>query len=135
MSFQVVFRPRGFRNAGAPTEVTPNGASLDGSWLPVLGYQAGRELTDERVRREHGLPPRLRAPTAGFLPSAVWEATRPGRRVRFVYSRSRNGYEKVTALPTTDLRSPSGSTDPDGVAWPLRDRKAERDTATLPLGP
>ncbi|HET7232723.1 MAG TPA: M1 family aminopeptidase [Longimicrobium sp.] len=65
MSFQVVSRPRGFRNAGAPTEVTPNGAYIDRRWLPALGYRAGRELVDERARHEHGLPPRPLPPTAG----------------------------------------------------------------------
>lgn len=65
MSFQVASHPRGFRNAGAPTEVTRNGAYLDRRWLPALGYRRGRELVDERARREHGLPPRALPPTAG----------------------------------------------------------------------
>jgi ABC-type transport system involved in multi-copper enzyme maturation permease subunit len=65
MSFQVASHPRGFRNAGAPTEVTPNGAYLDSRWLPALGYRAGRELVDERARHEHGLPARGLPPTAG----------------------------------------------------------------------
>jgi len=65
MAFQVASHPRGFRNAGAPTDVTPNGASLDRRWLPALGYRSGRELVDERERREHGLPPRSLPPTAG----------------------------------------------------------------------
>ena len=65
MIFEVASRPRGFRNAGAPTEVTPNGTLLDRGWLPALGYRAGRELVDERARREHGLPPRSLPPTAG----------------------------------------------------------------------
>jgi ABC-2 type transport system permease protein len=45
MTFEVAFHPRGFRNAGAQTEVTPNGAYFERGWLPALGYQAGRELT------------------------------------------------------------------------------------------
>jgi hypothetical protein len=65
MSFRLVHRPRGFRNAGAPTDVTPNGTYLYGTWLPVLGYALGRELTDETKRRELGLPPRVVAPSAG----------------------------------------------------------------------
>jgi len=65
MSFQVASRPRGFRNAGAPTEVTANGTYLDRGWLPALGYRSRRELVDERARREHGLPPRELPPTAG----------------------------------------------------------------------
>ncbi|HEX6059560.1 MAG TPA: M1 family aminopeptidase, partial [Gemmatimonadaceae bacterium] len=65
MSFRLVHRPRGFRNAGAPTDVTPNGTYIYGTWMPVLGYSPGRELADELKRREHGLPPRTVAPSAG----------------------------------------------------------------------
>ncbi|MBV9774738.1 MAG: hypothetical protein JO040_12350, partial [Gemmatimonadetes bacterium] len=65
MSFRVASHPRGFRNAGAPTEITRNGAYIDRRWLPALGYRSGRELVDERERREHGLPPRELPPTAG----------------------------------------------------------------------
>lgn len=65
MTFEIAFHPRGFRNDGEPTAVTPNGAYLDRTWLPALGYQAGREITDERVRREQGLAPRQDLPSAG----------------------------------------------------------------------
>ena len=65
MRFQVASRPRGFRNEGAPTAVTANGAYVDRRWLPALGYVRGRELVDERERREHGLAPRTPLPTAG----------------------------------------------------------------------
>jgi hypothetical protein len=65
MNFEVEFRPRGFRNEGAPTEVTPNGAYFDRYWLPALGYQARREVIDDEVRRKHGLPPRAPPPSAG----------------------------------------------------------------------
>src|SRR5215207_3187002 len=46
MSFRLVHRPRGFRNAGAPTDVTPNGTYLFGTWMPALGYSPGREVSD-----------------------------------------------------------------------------------------
>jgi len=65
MTFEVEHRPRGFQNAGAPTDVTPNGAYLGSDWLPALGYGPGRELTDEQKRRELGLPPRRVPPSAG----------------------------------------------------------------------
>ncbi|AHG92628.1 Peptidase M1 membrane alanine aminopeptidase (plasmid) [Gemmatirosa kalamazoonensis] len=77
MSFEVASHPRGFRNAGAPTAVTPNGAYVDRTWLPALGYLRGRELADERERREHGLPPRTPPPTAGDVET---RATGPGAR-------------------------------------------------------
>ena len=65
MTFALSHRPRGFQNDGAPTDVTPNGSYIEGNWLPVLGYQPGREVTDEQKRRELGLPPRRPAPSAG----------------------------------------------------------------------
>ena len=65
MTFRLVQRPRGFRNDGPPTDVTPNGVYILANWMPALGYSAGRELTDEKSRRERGLPPRTQAPSAG----------------------------------------------------------------------
>ena len=65
MSFRLVQRPRGFRNSGAPTDVTCNGTYIFATWMPVLGYSPSRELTDETKRRELGLPPRAVAPSAG----------------------------------------------------------------------
>jgi ABC-type transport system involved in multi-copper enzyme maturation permease subunit len=65
MTFELAYAPRGFRNAGAPTEVTTHSAYLDGSWLPGLGYRVSRELTDDVLRRKHGLAPRVSAPSAG----------------------------------------------------------------------
>jgi ABC-2 type transport system permease protein len=65
MTFQLVHRPRGFRNANAPTDVTSNGVYIYGNWMPTLGYSTGREIADEKARRELGLPPRTQAPSAG----------------------------------------------------------------------
>ena len=65
VSFTLSHRPRGFRNNGAPTDVVPNGTYIESNWLPALGYQAGREVYDEKKRRELGLPPRKSAPSAG----------------------------------------------------------------------
>jgi hypothetical protein len=62
-----------------PTAVTPNGAYVDRTWLPGLGYQAGREVTDEQVRRENGLPPRKPLLSAGDV-----EAREAGRGVELV---------------------------------------------------
>lgn len=75
MTFEVAFHPKGFRNNGAPTAVTPNGAYIDGSWLPRFGYQVGREVADEQFRREQQLPPRKLAAEAGDV------ETRQGARV------------------------------------------------------
>ncbi|CAA9301011.1 MAG: hypothetical protein AVDCRST_MAG40-355, partial [uncultured Gemmatimonadaceae bacterium] len=75
MSFRLVHRPRGFRNAGAPTDVTANGTYIYGSWMPALSYSPGRELLDEQTRRELGLPPRTVAPGAGDVETRA--ETRP----------------------------------------------------------
>lgn len=67
LSFQVVFAPRGFPNGEINTSVVGNGTYFDHlggrqpnhrRWLPVLGYQRSRELSNDRLRREHGLAPR-----------------------------------------------------------------------------
>jgi hypothetical protein len=73
MSFRLVQRPRGFRNAGAPTDVTSNGTYIVNSWLPALGYAPGRELFDEKKRGELGLPPRTAAPSAGDVDARAGE--------------------------------------------------------------
>jgi len=70
LRFRVTSRPRGFRNDGAPTDVTANGAYVDRRWMPALGYSRNRELVDERTRREHGLPPRTLPPSAGDVETA-----------------------------------------------------------------
>lgn len=58
LSFDVAYRPRGFPNSGLQTDVVGNGAYLDRRWLPFVGYQPVRELTDEAARARFGLPPR-----------------------------------------------------------------------------
>ncbi|HYW31106.1 MAG TPA: M1 family aminopeptidase, partial [Gemmatimonas sp.] len=65
MNFEVVFRPRGFNNSVTPIQVASNGTYFEGSWLPAPGYKAGREIPDDLIRREHGLPPREVFPSAG----------------------------------------------------------------------
>jgi ABC-type transport system involved in multi-copper enzyme maturation permease subunit len=82
MTFELAYRPRGFRNSGAATDVTPNGAYLQGGWVPALGYLASREVMDADTRREQGLPPRKPPASAGdvetrsganAVPSALME--------------------------------------------------------------
>jgi ABC-type transport system involved in multi-copper enzyme maturation permease subunit len=65
MTFALAYRPRGFLNAGAPTDVTPNGAYIEGGWFPTLGYKSGREVTDDKARQKLGLPVRALPPSAG----------------------------------------------------------------------
>ncbi|HYC91878.1 MAG TPA: M1 family aminopeptidase [Thermoanaerobaculia bacterium] len=72
MTFDVRFVPRGFPNRNPNTSVVRNGTYFDHDgggpvnhrrWLPLVGYQTSRELSPAHVRREHGLPPRPRAPS------------------------------------------------------------------------
>lgn len=64
MTFDVRFRPRGFPNSDINTSVVRNGTYFDHTggrnanhrrWLPLIGYQSSRELSQERARRQHGL--------------------------------------------------------------------------------
>ncbi|MGV3710207.1 MAG: M1 family aminopeptidase [Gemmatimonas sp.] len=73
MTFKVSARPQGFPNSGTPTGVTANGSYFDRSWLPAMGYSASRELADEKLRKEHGLPVRTLPPSAGDV-----DAREPG---------------------------------------------------------
>lgn len=63
VEFSVAYAPRGFTVTGAADAVVANGTyvALE-EWLPAIGYQRSRELPAERMRRDHGLPPRPRRP-------------------------------------------------------------------------
>jgi hypothetical protein len=59
MSWQVRHAPRGFSAGGISTAVVRNGSFFVlASWMPVIGYQRGRELSAPGDRRAHGLPER-----------------------------------------------------------------------------
>ena len=79
LNFDVASRPRGFRNDGAPTEVTANGTDFEGVWIPALGYKVGREISDDVTRRKYGLPPRVLQPSDGDV-----EAREVGERIYLV---------------------------------------------------
>jgi ABC-type transport system involved in multi-copper enzyme maturation permease subunit len=63
LDFEVRSRPRGFSNAGVDMSVVANGTFFENDWLPAIGYQSQRELSDPGDRRLHGLPPRRRIPS------------------------------------------------------------------------
>ena len=67
LGFEVRFEPRGFRNdGGLPVDasVVANGTFFTNQdWLPAIGYQANRELSDAGDRRAHGLAPRPAIPS------------------------------------------------------------------------
>lgn len=58
LAFDIAYRPRGFRNRGAPTRVVRNGSRLDRTALPIIGYQRALELNDAEERRRYALGPR-----------------------------------------------------------------------------
>lgn len=67
LGFEVRFQPRGFSNdGGLPVDasVVANGTFFTNQdWLPAIGYQASRELSNAGDRRAHGLPPRPAIPS------------------------------------------------------------------------
>jgi ABC-2 type transport system permease protein len=62
LEFDIAYPPRGFSNTGADATVVDNGTFVNSGWLPTLGYQERAELTEDRIRRKHGLGPRERMP-------------------------------------------------------------------------
>lgn len=61
LRFDLEIAQRGFRNAGAYTDVVDNGSFVNGrSVLPILGYQDQGELATDRDRRKFGLAPKER---------------------------------------------------------------------------
>ena len=73
MHFQVAIATRIFNNYGTPP-VVRNGSVLthrprDGDhWLPVVGYQAARELNEPALRKMYGLRERSPYPRLGDVP-------------------------------------------------------------------
>lgn len=71
LHFDLAYAPRGFRNTGRDATVMRNGSWIEHRgeqthqqrrWLPILGYESGRELTSTIVRANHGLPARPAVP-------------------------------------------------------------------------
>lgn len=64
LSFEVHFKPHGFRNSGVDASVVANGSHFTNQdWLPAIGYQPTRELSDAGDRRAYGLAPRPAIPS------------------------------------------------------------------------
>jgi ABC-2 type transport system permease protein len=64
-SFDVAFRPRGFRHGGAQTMIVRNGSYFDRRLLPFIGYQPGFEVSGDSERKRYGLPPKPTMPKPG----------------------------------------------------------------------
>jgi len=60
MTWSLRYEPRGFAAHDLDTSVVRNGTFLVmHQWMPMLGYQRSRELSDKGVRKAHGLPERV----------------------------------------------------------------------------
>jgi hypothetical protein len=60
MTFEIDFKPHGFRNNGADRSVAAKSTYFTrANWLPAIGYQSDRELDAPGVRKRFGLAPRL----------------------------------------------------------------------------
>jgi ABC-2 type transport system permease protein len=60
MAFDVRYAPKGILGLGMDTPVVGNGTFFNNDALPHIGYLRTVELSDERDRKRHGLPPRER---------------------------------------------------------------------------
>ncbi|MGH3116724.1 MAG: ABC transporter permease [Gaiellales bacterium] len=63
LGFEVRFEPRGFASRGVQAPVAANGTNFTNEWLPAIGYQPFRELSDAQARQAHGLAPRPPIPS------------------------------------------------------------------------
>ncbi len=55
----------GFRDADEPTSIVANGTFFNSTFMPAIGYQRDRELTDEGERKRQGLGERADLPDPG----------------------------------------------------------------------
>ncbi|MBC5993758.1 ABC transporter permease/M1 family aminopeptidase [Pontibacter cellulosilyticus] len=60
LNMDLLYETKGFRNSGSNTNIVYNGTFINSQYLPKIGYQEAVELSDDDVRKEHGLAPKLR---------------------------------------------------------------------------
>lgn len=64
LSFEVKYKPHGFRNNGIDTYVAANGTVFTNEdWLPTIGYQSNRELGNGVLRKKYKLSARAAVPS------------------------------------------------------------------------
>lgn len=81
-SFDVAFRPHGFRHGGSQTTVVTNGSYFDRRLLPFIGYQPVFEVSDAAERKRYGLPPRPSMPRAADATARQYQSpARDGDRM------------------------------------------------------
>jgi aminopeptidase N len=77
MSFATQRAQKGFRNRGNDTRVVDNGTFIDNTEIaPVLGMSRDGLLQDRAKRRKYGLPPEMRMPKLGDVPSLQFNGLR-----------------------------------------------------------
>jgi ABC-type transport system involved in multi-copper enzyme maturation permease subunit len=82
-SFDVAFRPRGFRHGGWQTTVVRNGSYFDRRLLPFIGYQPGFEVSGDAERKRYGLPPKPSIPGPGDAAAGRYQSRfRDGDRMQ-----------------------------------------------------
>ncbi len=118
LTFEVAAGGSSFSNDGAPSSVVANGSYFTNSWLPAIGYQPARELSNAGDRRQHGLLPQLpvpsmadvaarydlhgeeRIPFAAVISTTADQlAVAPGRLRRTWTAAGRRYFEYVTDAP------------------------------------
>jgi hypothetical protein len=60
LDFDLEYPRPGFSNTGASMTVVENGTFLNSSFLPAIGYVERAELSEDRMRKKHGLAPKER---------------------------------------------------------------------------
>ncbi len=60
LNLDLNYATKGFRNSGSNTGIVYNGTFINSEYLPKIGYQSGIELSEDDVRKEHGLAPKPR---------------------------------------------------------------------------
>ncbi|MEJ8803229.1 ABC transporter permease/M1 family aminopeptidase [Pontibacter sp. H249] len=60
LNLDLLFETKGFRNSGSNTGIVYNGTFINSQYLPKIGYQSNFELSQDDVRKEHGLAPKPR---------------------------------------------------------------------------
>mgnify|MGYP005749831589 CR=1 FL=1 len=60
LNMDLLYETKGFRNSGSNTNIVYNGTFINSQYLPKVGYQEAVELSDDDIRKEHGLDPKPR---------------------------------------------------------------------------
>jgi hypothetical protein len=80
LGFEVHLDPHGFRNSGINRTVVENGTYFtegDERWMPLIGYEANRELIKPTDRRKYRLPARRLLPSLSEIDAQPREVVHP----------------------------------------------------------